>query len=139
MRRWWLIAGGAAGVAAVVALARRMRSSGYAGDAIDAAGQGATFGERDGAAPEQLWSPAETRTDVTVEELSTAARVEVSLDAIRTVWPAVDEDDIQRGEGDLDRLARTIAEKVEQPFEQVRRRLDDILARETPRGSYPPH
>ena len=139
MSRWLLLAAlAAAGIGAMMLL-RRMRTPAYEAEAIDAAGQGTTFGERSGTAPEQLWSPAETRTDVTAEQLSMEARLEFSLDAIRNVWPAIDREDVERAEGDIDRLARMIAEKVEQPVEQVRQRLDDILAQETSRPSYPPH
>lgn len=139
MRRWLAITAVAgAGVGAVMLL-RRRRSSGYTGDAIDAAGQGESFGERGGNAPEQRWAPAETRTDVTPEQLSAAAKVGVSAGAIQSAWPAVTEDEIDATEGNLDRLARLIAEKTEQPVEQVRRRLDGILAEQAPIPSYPAH
>ena len=132
-----LVLGGVAGVV----LVRRRSSSGdgYDDDEIDAAGQGDTFGNRQGNAPEQKWAPAETRHDMTAEQLSTAARVEASFESIRTVWPTLTLDEVRRAEGDLDRLAGLIAEKVEQPRDQVRRRLDGIIAQETPRSSYPPH
>ena len=139
MRKKWLMAGLLIGGLAGVAIVRRRSSSGYEDDEIDAAGQGDTFGERGGSAPEQRWAPAETRTDVTAEELATAARVEASFHTIHTVWPALTLDDVRKAEGDLERLAGLIAEKVEQPRDQVRQRLDGILAQETPRSSYPPH
>ncbi len=139
MRKKLLIGGLVLGGLAGAVIVRRRSSSGYEDDAIDAAGQGDTFGERGGNAPEQKWAPAETRTDVTAEELAMAARVEASFDSIRTVWPSLTLNEIRKVEGDLDRLAGLIAEKVEQPREQVRQRLEGILAQETPRSSYPPH
>ena len=138
MRKWLLLGLTAAGIAAVVTRLRR-GGSGYDDDAIDAAGQGATFGERAATAPEQQMAPAETRADVTAEQLSMAARLDVSLPAIRAAWPAVTDDDVRGADGDIDRAARTIAEKVEQPLDQVRSRLDGILAQETPRAGYPAH
>jgi hypothetical protein len=59
--------------------------------------------------------------------------------AIREVWPALSEEEINGAEGDLERLAERIAEKTEHPRDEIRRRLDEILARETPRPSYPAH
>lgn len=133
----WLIGGLIAGGLASVILLRRRGGSGYEWDDIDAAGEGDTFGERDATAPEQRWAPAETKHDVTVEELSMAARVETSWDAIHTVWPSLTLEEIRPAEGDLDRLAGLIAEKVEQPRDEVRERLEGIIAQETPRPSYP--
>ena len=135
----WLIAGLLIGGVAGVVVYRRRSSSGYEDDEIDAAGQGDTFGERGGSAPEQRWGPAETRRDVSAEELAMAARVEASFDTIHSVWPSLNLDDVSKAEGDLERLAGLIAEKVEQPRDQVRQRLEGILAQETPRSSYPPH
>ncbi len=139
MRKRWVIGGLIVGGLAAAAARRRLMRRGYQHDEIDSAGAGATFGERDAAAPEQAWAPAETRHDVTAEELSMAARVEASMEAIRNVWPSVSVDDIRSAEGDLDRLARLIGEQVDQPPSQVRERLDAILARETPEPSYPAH
>lgn len=139
MRKWLLIVALAGAGAAVFMLVRRMMSSGYEADQIDAAGQGDTFGRRHGDAPEQRWAPAETRTDVSPEQLSAAARAAASAGAIHAAWPAVSEEEINAAEGDLDRLAQRIAEKAEQPAGEVRRRLDDILARETSPASYPAH
>ena len=139
MRRRVLVGAVVLGVLAVVAFIIRRRSSGYEGDEIDAGGQGATFGQRDGTAPEQKWAPAETRTGVTVEQLSMASRMAVSGHAIREVYPTVSQEEIEGVEGDLQRLARMIAERTGQPQEQVTRRLDGILAQETPRSSYPAH
>ena len=137
--KWLMVlAVGAVAVAAILAI-RRMLSPGYDDDVIDAAGQGDTFGERPANAPEQRMAPAETRTDVSVEDLYSAARVGASMDAIREAWPAMTREEITAADGDLDRLAQRIAEKSEQPVEQVRERLSDILATETPRPSYPAH
>ena len=138
MRRWVLFSGLLLGGVAGVVLIRRRAASGYDEDAIDAAGQGDTFGERGGTAPEQLWTPAETRTDVTADELAMEARIETSFDDIRNVWPSVTLDEVRRAEGDVERLAGLIAEKVEQPRDQVRRRLETIIAQDTPRPSFPP-
>jgi hypothetical protein len=137
LRKKWLLGGLIAGGLASVMLLRRKGGSGYEDDEIDAAGQGDTFGDREADAPEQRWAPAETRQDVTVEELSMAARVETSWETIQSVWPVLTLEDIRPAEGDLDRLAGLIAEKVEQPREQVRERLEGILAQETPRPSFP--
>ena len=68
-----------------------------------------------------------------------ASRVETSWDAIQTVWPTLTLDEIREVEGSLDRLAELIAEKVGQPRDQVRQRLEDIIAQETPSSSYPAH
>lgn len=133
----WLLGGLIAGGLASIVLLRRKGGSHYDADDIDAAGQGDTFGDRVADAPEQRWAPAETQPNVTVEELSMAARVETSWEAIRTVWPTLTLDDIRPAEGDLDRLAGLIAGKMEQPQDEVRQRLEDILAQETPRPSYP--
>lgn len=138
MRRWLIIAGmGAAAVTAVMLWMRR--SSGYAGDEIDAAGEGATFGERDATAPEQRWAPAETRTGVDAEQLSMAARIGSSMEAIRGVWPSLTDEEVAGAEGDLDRLADAITEKTGQPKAQVRESLERIVAQETPPQSYPAH
>lgn len=135
----WILGGLLVGGVATAVVLRRKSKSGYDDDEIDAAGQGDTFGERDGDAPEQKWSTAQTEKNVTAEELSMAARVETSWDAIRTVWPVLTLDEIRPAEGDLDRLAGLIAEKAEQPREQVRQRLEAIIEQETPRSSYPAH
>jgi hypothetical protein len=139
MKKKWLIGGLVLGGIAAAVVARRRGRGGYEDDEIDAAGQGDTFGERDGDAPEQRWAPAQTETGVTPEELSMAARVETSFPAIQTVWPTLTLDHIRPAEGDLDRLADMIAEKVSQPRDDVRRRLDGIIAQETPDPSYPAH
>ena len=139
MRKKWLVGGLLAGAVATVVAVRRRGASGYDEDEIDAAGQGDTFGERDGNAPEQRWSTAETEKGVTVEELSMASRVETSWDAIQTVWPTLTLDEVRKAEGNLDHLAELIAEKVGQPRDQVRQRLEGIIEQETPRSSYPAH
>lgn len=108
----------------------------YEDDAIDSSGPG-EFGDRPADAPEQRWASAKTRTDVSVEELSTASRVETSFPAMREAWPSLTLDDVRPNEGDLDRLAAAIAKKVDAPRDNVRRQLDEIIARETPRPSYP--
>lgn len=138
MRKIWLALLGGAAIGGVVMVVRR-RGDGYEDDDIDAAGQGATFGQRAGDAPEQKWAPAETRTDVTPEQLSMASRIGASADAIRSAWPAMTPDEIEGAEGDLDRLAGAIAQKSEQPVAEVRRRVEEIIARETPNPSYPAH
>lgn len=139
MRKVWLVGGLAlVGIGAVVAW-RRLTSSGYEEDEIDFAGEEGDFGERSGAPPEATASPAETRSDATAEELSMAARVETSIEDIRTVWPSVSLDDIRKAEGNLDSLAGLIAEKVEQPRDEVKKRLEAILAQDTPDPSYPAH
>ena len=66
-----------------------------------------------------------------------AARVETSWSRIHEVWPALTLDDIRPAEGDLDKLSGLIAEKVEQPRDEVRDRLEQILAEETPTPSFP--
>jgi hypothetical protein len=137
LKNKWLWGGLVAGGVASVLILRRKGESGYEWDEIDAAGQGDTFGERDGDAPEQRWSPAQTEHKVSAEELSMAARVETSWDAIHAVWPSLSLDEIRKAEGDLDRLAGLIAEKVEQPRDEVRRRLEGIIEAETPRPSFP--
>src|SRR3712207_5755359 len=134
MRKKWLVGGVLAGAVATVVALRRRGGSGYEEDEIDAAGQGTTFGDRDGDAPEQRWSIAETEKGVTAEELSMAARVETSWDAIHTVWPTLTLDEVRPAEGNLDRLAELIAKKVDQPRDEVRRRLDGIIEQETSRS-----
>jgi hypothetical protein len=137
MNKKWLIGGLVLGGIATAIVLRRRGDSGYDDDLIDAGGQGDTFGERDASAPEQRWSIAETAKGVTPEELSMAARVETSWPAIQQVWPTLDLHEIRKAEGDLDRLAGLIAEKVEQPRDQVRERLEGIIAQETPNPSFP--
>jgi hypothetical protein len=131
-----LLIGGLAlgGTAAFVAW-NKLRAP-YEEEEIDSSGAG-DFGERGAEAPEQRWAPATTRTDVTVEELSTAARVETGFPAIHEVWPSLTLDELRPAEGDLEKLAELIAGKVEQPRAQVRGRLDEIIGAETPRPSYP--
>jgi hypothetical protein len=138
VKKKWLFGGLVVGGVLGTIFARKKMSSSYEDDEIDAAGAG-EFGYRAPSAPEQQAAPAETRTDVTVEELSMAARIGASAPAIHEAWPSLSEDEINDTEGDLDRLTGRIAEKTEQPHEEVRRRLDEILARETPRPSYPAH
>ena len=124
--------------AAAFMVVKRLFMSGYDDDAIDSATEG-EFGHRGASAPEQQWAPAQTRTDVSPEQLSMASRLGESAEAIHKAWPAISEEDVITVDGDLDRLADRIAEKVEQPRERVRKRLDEIIARETPRPSYPAH
>jgi len=137
LKNKWLLGGLIAGGIASVMLLRRKGNSHYDDDFIDAAGQGDTFGDRVADAPEQQWAPAHTEKNVTVEELSMAARVETSWDRIHEVWPVLTLDDVRPAEGDLDKLAGLIAEKVEQPRDEVRSRIEEILAEETPRPSFP--
>lgn len=132
-----LMLGGLVAGAMVVAKKVRGGGSAYEDDEIDSAEGEGTFGERGAEAPEQQMSIAETRTDVTPEELAMAARVETSMGAIREVFPTISEDEIKDSEGDLDKLADVIAGKVQQPREQVKQRLEGILASETPRPSFP--
>jgi hypothetical protein len=139
MRKLLLIGGLAVGLGVGAVLAKRMMSSGYEEDEIDTGLGGGEFGERGAPAPEQKAARAKTRTDISPEQLSVAARVGESADAIRRAWPALSNDEITGADGDLDRLAQIIAEKAEQPRDQVRRRIDEILAQETPRPSYPAH
>jgi hypothetical protein len=131
MKKKWLIGGLVLGGIAAAAVARRRRG-GYEDDEFDVAGQGDTFGERDSDAPEQRWAPARTESGVTPEAPSSASRVETSFPAIQDAWPTLTLDDIRPAEGDLDRLAGVIAEKVAQPRDEVRRRLDGIMEQETP-------
>lgn len=135
MNKTLLIGGLALGGTAAFVAWNKLRSP-YEEDAIDSSGAG-DFGDRGADAPEQRWAPAKTRDDVSVEELSTASRVETSLPAMQQVWPSLTLDDVRPAEGDLDKLAGVIAEKVGQPRGEVRRRLDEIIAEETPRPSYP--
>lgn len=139
MKKKWLFAGMVVSGVAAIVVSRRFKSSGYDDDEIDMAMGGGEFGERGAAAPEQTMAAAHTRTDVTPEELSLAARIETSFEAIRTVYPTVTLDEVRDAGGDIDRLTQRIAEKSEQPKEQVRRRLDEIIARETPNASFPAH
>ncbi len=138
MRKAWLIGGLVLGGVGAVVAWRRLTSSGYNDDDIDFAGEDGAFGER-GTPPEEVLSPAHTRTDVTAEELSMAARVETSWEDIHTVWPSLTLDEIRKAEGDLDRLAGLIAEKVEQPRDEVKQRLEGIIAQDTPDPSFPAH
>lgn len=140
MKKWLLVGGLLAGsVAGVVLVRRRSSDSGYEWDDIDSAGEGDTFGERPANAPEQKMASAEMRHDVTPEELSMAARLETAFDAIHTAFPLLGLEELRKAEGDVDRLAGLIAEKSEQPREQVRQRLDQIVAQEVPDSSYPAH
>lgn len=134
-KRW--IFGGLV-LSGIVAAVLRKRSSGYDRDEIDSAEPG-TFGERSELAPEQKWAPAHTRHDVTPEELGTASRVETSFEDIQQAWPSLTLDEVRTAEGDLDRLAQLIADKVGQPKDEVRKRLDGILAEDAPEGVYPAH
>ena len=133
-----LLIGGAilGGVAAFVL--RKRRGSGYDDDEIDSADYG-DFGDRGAPAPEQQMATAETRHDTTPEELSTAARVETSLEDIRAAFPGVSDADVKSAEGDLDRLAGLIAEKTGGERGQVRQRLQAIIDTDTPDPSYPAH
>ncbi len=140
MRKRILIGAAATGaLAAGVVIMRRRSSSGYDSDEIDAGGQGGTFGDRTATAPEQKWAPAETRTDVTAEQLAMASRMAASGEAIRAVYPTISQEDIENTDGDLQRLSRMIAEKTSQPQDQVTQRLDGIIAQEAPLGTYPAH
>ena len=67
------------------------------------------------------------------------ARIETSWEDIHTAWPSVTLEEARTADGDLDRLAGLIAEKVEQPRDQVRQKLDDIIAQDTPDPSFPAH
>lgn len=137
----WLLVGGlvATGVAGVVVARRRSADSGYEWDDVDSAGSDDAFGERAADAPEQKMAPAETRNDVTPEALSMAARLETAYEAIHTAFPLLSLAELRKAEGDIDRLAGLIAEKAEQPRDQVRQRLDGIVAQEVPDASYPAH
>jgi hypothetical protein len=137
MKKKWLIGGLVLGGIAAAAIARRRGRGGYEDDEFDVAGQGDTFGERDGDAPEQRWAPARTESGVTPEEPSMASRVETSFPAIQNVWPTLTLDDIRPAEGDLDRLTDLIAGRVSQPRDEVRRRLDGIIGQETPSPGRP--
>jgi len=144
-KRKWLLGGLlVGGIATAILMRRRSRSDGwddygYDDDAIDAAGQGDTFGDGPADASEQRWAPAQTEQGVTTEELSMTARVEMRWEAIHTTWPSLTLDEVRQAEGDLDRLTGLIAEKVEQPRDEVRSLLEAILAQETPDPSYPAH
>jgi len=134
-----LLIGGAllGGIAAFV-LRKRRGGSGYDDDEIDSADYG-DFGDRGAPAPEQQMSVAQTQHDTTPEELSTAARVETSLEDIRTAFPGVSDEDVKSAEGDLERLASLIAEKTGADRGQVRERLQAIIDTDTPDPSYPAH
>ncbi len=133
-----LLIGGAilGGIAAFVM--RKRRGSGYDEDEIDSADYG-EFGDRGAPAPEQQMSVAQTRHDTTPDELSTAARVETSLEDIRAAFPGISDEDVKSAEGDLDKLAGVIAEKTGGDRAQVRQRLQEIIDTDTPRSSYPAH
>ncbi|MGE0542884.1 MAG: CsbD family protein [Dehalococcoidia bacterium] len=136
-KKTWLLGGLIAGGIASVIVLRRTSGSHDDDDWINAAGEGDAFGDRDATAPEQRWSPVQTEKNVAAEELSMAARVETSWNRIHEVWPALTLDDIRPAEGDLDKLAGLIAEKAEQPRDEVRDRLEAIIAEETPMPSFP--
>jgi uncharacterized protein YjbJ (UPF0337 family) len=136
-KKTWLLGGLIAGGIASVIVMRRKSGSSYDDDWIDAAGGGDMFGDRDAGAPEQRWAPVQTEKGVTAEELSMAARVETSWSRIHEVWPTLTLDEIRPAEGDLDKLSGLIAKKVEQPRDEVRDRLEQILAEETPLPSFP--
>lgn len=87
--------------------------------------------------PEQQPAPAELGNDTVSPEPPLAAPLIPSPEAIRAVWPSISDDEIQQAEGDLERLAQRIAEKVEQPRDEIRRRLEEILSRETPISGSP--
>lgn len=140
MNKLVLVGGIALGAVGATLLVRKLNGSGgYDDDEIDTALGEGDFGNRGAPAPEQKMAPAHTRTDISAEQLSMASRVGEALPAIRKEWPAMTEDEIYAADGDLDKLAGQIAEKAEQPREQVRKRLDDIIATEEPRPSYPAH
>jgi hypothetical protein len=129
-----LIAGAIVG--GVAFYVRRKLSRGYDEDEIDSSDWG-DFGDRPANAPEQRDSQAETRHDVSVEQLSEAARIETSMTDIINAWPSLSEADVKSAENDRERLASLIVEKTGQPLDEVRARLDGIIAQDTPRPSYP--
>jgi hypothetical protein len=139
MRKLLVVGGLAVGAGVAAVMVSRMRSSGYEDDEIDTGVGEGDFGNRGASAPEQKMAPAETRTDISPERLSMASRLGESVEAIREIWPVITADEINDVKGDIERLTQRIAEKVEQAREQVRERLDGVLARETPRPSYPAH
>jgi hypothetical protein len=137
MKKRWIIGGLVlGGIAGGAMIARRRLAAPYEDDFLDTAGD-SSFGYREPAAAEQPAAPAETGTDAAVEEPTMAARIRAGGEAIRAAWPSISDEEIQQADGDLDRLAQRIAEKVEQPRDEIRRRLDDIIGQETPRPSYP--
>jgi hypothetical protein len=133
MKKWLLSLAVVGGVALWVR--RKLRPS-YEEEWIDSADRG-TFGDRGAPAPEQKESVAETRTDITPEQLSMAARIGQSAERITARWPAVSAEDVNGVDGDLDKLANLIAGRAEQPEDEVRKAIEEILAEETPRPSYP--
>ncbi len=139
MRRVWLVGGLLAGAVAGAVAVRRLSRNSYDSDEIDTGTGGGAFGERGAPAPAQQMSSATTRTNVTPEQLSMAARVGEAAEGIRQTWPLMTVEEIMSAGGDLDRLAGMIAQKSEQPREQIRAKLDDVIVREEPRPSYPAH
>ncbi len=139
MRKAWLVGGLLAGAAAGAVAVRRLTRGGYHADEIDTGLGGGTFGERGAPAPAQQMTTAETRTGISPEQLSMAARVGEAAEGIRQTWPLMTIAEIMSADGDLDRLAGMIAQKTEQPREQIRGRLDEVIAREEPRPSFPAH
>lgn len=139
MKKTWLLGLAAVGAVGAVLVARRRSGSGYDDDEIDFAGDDAEFGHRTDAPKDVSSAPAETRTDITPERLSMAARIETAYDDIRHTWPSLSLDDVRTADGDVDRLAGMIAEQAEEPREQVRQRLDAIIEKAVPDPSYPGH
>ena len=132
----WIIGGLIAGGIASVIVLRRRSGSTYDDDWLDATGESDTFGDHDAESPEQRWTPVHTEEGVTADEPSMSARVETSWNRIHEVWPVLALDDIRPADGDLDKLAGLIADKVEQPRDEVRDRLEVILTEETPTPSF---
>lgn len=139
MKKTWMLGLAAIGAVGAVLVARRRGSSGYDDDEIDFAGDDAEFGHRTDAPKDVSAAPAETRADITPERLSMAARIETAYDDIRRTWPSLSLEDVRTADGDVDRLAGMIAEQAEEPREQVRQKLDAIIAKAVPDPSYPGH
>ncbi len=136
MAKRWILGSMIIGGIVAAVMRRRRSSGGYEFDEIDSAEPG-EFGSRSGLSPAQEMAPFHTRQGVSVEELSTAAKVENSLGGIQKKWPGVTLDDLRPVEGDLDAVAAVIAARVGQPQAAVRKELDGIIAEETPDPSFP--
>ena len=98
---------------------------------IDASGQ-------DGFdAPEQRWSPAESRPRETPEDLQQQAKLEQAREDILQEWPQISAADFDAAGDDLNRLAEVIASHVPEANEQITVRLRELMASAAGKASFP--
>lgn len=149
MKKWILVGGlVVAGLGAVMLLRRRtdddwddydddFMDAGPNGDSLSAAPQPVTPPALPTTEAPKPATPVASTTPAAPKEpaaptpaapKATATTKEPSYEAIHAVWPAVTKEEVASAGSDRDRLAGLIAEKAEQPREQVRKRLDEILA-----------